>query len=288
VSVEVVSSFDGTLLAARMQGDGDRVPVLFVNAIGASFESSAPLADRLRGRRTITWDLRGLHDSDRPRSERIDPPAHAEDAVAVLDALESQTAFVAAWSTGTRIGIEIARSHPDRVAGLVLVCGAYGHSPLRLRHLEVASAMPTLAGIARHFSGVAGGLIRAVTERPELPGLIRHSGLVAAEADVDAVADVMRAAARCDPRMLLAVYSAVVGDAARDALPEIVHPALIVAGGRDQFTSLELMGETAIAIPGGRLLVYDEASHFLPLEFPDRLADDIAEFFAEAEPGSDL
>jgi pimeloyl-ACP methyl ester carboxylesterase len=57
-------------------------------------------------------------------------------------------------------------------------------------------------------------------------------------------------------------------------------PTLLIGGRRDPFTSLAILHEMATEIPGARLEVYDDATHYLPIEHPERLADDLRAFLA--------
>jgi pimeloyl-ACP methyl ester carboxylesterase/predicted glycosyltransferase len=72
--------------------------------------------------RVITIDPRGNGLSDRPE----EPEAYAEaeyaaDAVAVLDATQTDRAFVVGHSMGCQRGLILAADHPDRVAGVVFI-----------------------------------------------------------------------------------------------------------------------------------------------------------------------
>ena len=72
--------------------------------------------------RVIVFDPRGNGRSDRPQ----DPLAHAdseliEDAVAVLDATDTQSAACVGLSMGGRVLLQLAVAHPERVAGAVFV-----------------------------------------------------------------------------------------------------------------------------------------------------------------------
>lgn len=272
-----VTSFDGTLLAARPLGGGDGTPLVIVPAVGADLSVWRGTLRRLvAARRFVTWDLRGLHESAPPESDRIDPGAHAEDGMAVMGALGLDRVHVASWSTGTRIAIELAHRHPDRVASLTLVCGAYGYPLPRLaRRLDPTAVMPLAAGVAKHFPGLVGGALRHVVTRPEIAGLIRQSGVVGPTADVAALVDLLKSIAACDTRRLLAIFEAVTGDAAPELLADILAPTLLIAGDRDPFTPRVLMEDMAATIPGARLEVYERATHYVPLEFPIRLADDL-------------
>ncbi|HZA20019.1 MAG TPA: alpha/beta hydrolase [Actinomycetota bacterium] len=281
---EFVRSFDGTRIAVRRLGSGDRLPLLIANAVGANLAVWRRVLPALVGDRpAVTWDLRGLLESGEPASDRIDPGAHAEDAMAALDASGIDRVVLASWSNGSRIALEIAARYPERVARLAIVCGGYGHSPARLfTRLEPFSLLPTAAGVAKHFSSLFGGVLRSIAGRREISALIRHSGLVAASADVVALADLLRGFSSSDPKRLLATYEAVAGSHAPTLLRSIQSPTLVVAGSRDPLTTRAMAEETAQSIPGAGILIYDGATHYLPLEFPTRLAEDLGRFFATA------
>lgn len=281
-----VTSFDGTRLAARHMDGGDGLPLLVANGIGANLAIwRASLVDVVRTRPVVTWDQRGMYDSDPPASDRIDSGAQAEDAVAVLDDLGYERVALASWSTGSRIALEVTHRYPERVAGVVLVCGAYGYSVRRmLRNLEPASGMPLVAGVAKHFASLLEGPVRALVARPEIAGIVRQSGFIAASADTAALVDFFRGMASCDLRVLLATFEAVAGDPTPELLPEIGCPALVIAGERDAFTPVAQAAETAALIPGARLSVYDHATHYLPIEYPARLSDELRTFLDGLRP----
>jgi pimeloyl-ACP methyl ester carboxylesterase len=283
--VEDVVSFDGTRLAARRTGSGPATPLLVVNAVGTSTSVWRKVeVDIARERPVISWDLRGLNYSELPRSDRIDPAAHVEDAVAMIDHFGYEQVAVAAWSTGTRIALGFAASYPDQTTSLTLVNGGYGHPLRRLRYLEFASLLPLGAGLTKHIAGFLEAPFRNLTHRPELAGLIRQSGAVGATADIAGLVEMAHEIADCDLRQLLRTYEAIAGDAAPQLLDEVQAQTLLVAGGRDQLTSMRMMEKMEARIPGARLEVFDEASHYLPFEFAPRLSDTLRKFLAETEP----
>ena len=80
--------------------------------------------------RVIVFDPRGNGRSDRPRT----PDAYAEkefagDALAVLDATETDQAFVVTLSLGAQRGLLLAAEHPTRVAGIVFIGASLRLSP---------------------------------------------------------------------------------------------------------------------------------------------------------------
>jgi pimeloyl-ACP methyl ester carboxylesterase len=263
-------------------GAEDGTPLLIAPAIGTTLSPWRRTLHQLSHDRPIlTWDLRGLHGSSPASSDRFDVTAHAEDAAAVL-ADEGIEAFdVAAWSTGCPIAIELAARQPERVHSLTLVSGGYGHTLRRLfRHLEVTSAFPVLAGVAKHFSGSLQGVMQRVALRPELPGLVRQSGFVAASVDLPAFVEMLRGVADNDLKTLLRIYEEVVGESVYSSVVSVHAPTLLIVGARDQFVPLRMVERMQREMPNASMEIYEDATHFLPFEQPQHLADDLADFLS--------
>jgi 3-oxoadipate enol-lactonase len=278
-----VRSFDETDIAARRFDGGAGAPLLIVNAVGASAAAwRRTLGGIVAERAAFTWDHRGLLESGPPRTQRIDPGAHAEDAIAVLDHYGVAEVVIASWSNGTRVGLEIAHRYPERVRAIAFVCGAYGYPLGRILRLEFVSLLPLVAGVAKQFPGPMSVALRAFASRREVAGLIRQSGMVTATADTRALVELLKGIASCDMRLLLAIFEAVAGDAAPELGRSLTCPALVIAAERDQFTPRSLMQEMARLVPNASLIVYPNATHYLPLEHPVRLAGDLSRLFQSA------
>lgn len=104
----------------------DAPVVLALHGITANALSWARVAHHLAGQVTLVApDLRG-----RAGSGTVAGPwgldAHADDVVALLDALGLERAVVAGHSMGAFVSVLTAARHPDRVASLVLVDGGLG------------------------------------------------------------------------------------------------------------------------------------------------------------------
>ncbi|MDQ3914127.1 MAG: alpha/beta hydrolase [Actinomycetota bacterium] len=278
--VEMVRSFDGTLLAVRAMGEGGALPLLIANGIGATLAVwRRALYDLAGEREIVTWDHRGLFDSKPPASDRRDAAAHAEDALAAADHAGLKRFALVSWSSGGPVALQVANRYPDRVAALVLVNAGFGHPAARLlRHLELVSALPMLAGVAKHFSSRLQGPFRSFVSRPTIAGIVRQSGLVGPTADIPAVVDLLQGMASCDLRNLLEIYEEVAGESSGGLLVSVEAPALLVAGSKDPFTPASMMEEMERTLPDARLEVYERATHYLPLEYPARLRDDIRSF----------
>jgi 3-oxoadipate enol-lactonase len=280
----MVTSFDGTFIATHSFGEADRIPVLICNAIGANLAVWEPsLSELADSRRVVTWDHRGMFDSGLPATDRLDAGAHVLDAIAAVRALGIERFHVVAWSSGGRIAIQLAQEYPERVVSLALVCAGYGHSLAALLRLEPSALLPRIAGIARFIAVPLHGLLRNLLSRPEVAGLVRQSGMIGAKADTAAFIRFLRGLAESDPRILLQSYHAVSGDPAPQLLREIVAPTLVISGEHDQFTTRSVTTEMVAKISDARLEVYEDSTHYLPIEHPERLAYDLKRFFKEIE-----
>jgi pimeloyl-ACP methyl ester carboxylesterase len=83
--------------------------------------------------RVVTFDGRGNGRSDRPpEPAAYDEREFAADAVAVLDATETQRAVIVGFSMGGQRGVILAAEHPERVAGAVFIGPSFpgGGEPL--------------------------------------------------------------------------------------------------------------------------------------------------------------
>ena len=280
---DVIRSFDGTLLATRRRGHGDALPLLICNGVGAN---DAPwrraLVDLERERPIVMWDQRGLLGSGVPATDRVDPGTQAEDALSVIEHYGFDDFVIASWSNGSRVAIELATRYPERIKALVMVCGGFGHPFTRLlRHLELASLLPSLAGVAKHFGPTLQAPFRALAQRPELTGLIKQSGFVGATADSALLVELLRGIASCDLKTFFATFEEIAGDAAPELAAKIQAPTLLIAGEKDQFTPLSLIVQMHEAIPNSRLEIYEKATHYLPLEYPARLSTDMRAFLTD-------
>jgi pimeloyl-ACP methyl ester carboxylesterase len=276
-------SFDGTMIAVRDMGAGG-TPLLIVTAVGAGLSVWHRSLQSIAGdRRVVSWDLRGLFQSGLPASGRLDAGAHALDAMAAVRSLGLRRFHVAAWSSGGRIALELAAEFPERVASLTLVNAGYGHSLGRLLKLDLASLLPTAAGIAKRFAAPLQGAFRGLVSRPEIAGLVRQSGMTAATADTASLVELLKGMASCDTGALLATYQAVAGDPAPQLAARISAPTLLIAGEHDQIVPFDITEELLRHLEDARLEIYDDATHYLPIEHPRALAEDLKSFLAEVE-----
>ena len=120
---EVIDVDSGARLHYRRVGGGEPLLLAMGTAatLGMWMPVEAPLAERFD---LVAFDYRGLGDSERGDGP-ITTAGLADDACALLDALSIPRAHVLGWSLGSVVAQELALTHSERVASLVL-CGTWG------------------------------------------------------------------------------------------------------------------------------------------------------------------
>jgi pimeloyl-ACP methyl ester carboxylesterase len=284
---EFVSS-DGTRIRGwRNRDDGQGVPVVVSNGLGTPPTAWPALIRNNSGFRAVTWYYRGTGGSARPRDEtRITVEDHTADLLALMDHEGIDKALLVCWSLGVNIAFEFAKKHPDRVAGLLAVAGVPGGTfqamggllrvPRRLRH-------PLFVAGARLLSRVGPALTWGANKLPMNPltiGLITHSGFMVPAAKPEVVIPALEEFRRHDFRWYFGLAVAAADHEAMD-LAFVECPTIIVAGKWDVITSLRDMERAAARIPHAQLHVLP-GTHFLPLEFPDELAELLHELASRA------
>lgn len=210
----------------------------------------APQVRALRhARRMVCPDLRGFGSTPMPGEEW----SHADDVVDLLDHLEIARATVVGSSLGGRVALELATAHPDRVAGLVLLCPAY--------RMELSAA-------ARDFATTEQRLLL----EGDLDGAVAHSlgtwlGPGAGPAVRELVGSMLRRAwdlqlaaeaVSPPPRLRVAPID----------LAAIAVPTLVVSGAHDLDHFQHVARHLARSVPGAEHLHLPWAGHLPSLERP--------------------
>lgn len=122
---------DGVRSYYEVHGDGERTILLLPTwSIIHSRCWKMQVPYLARHFRVVTFDGRGNGQSDRP----TEPQAYAEqefadDALAVLDGTDTDSAVIVGFSIGAQRALLLAAQHPDRIAGVVFIGPSVPVSP---------------------------------------------------------------------------------------------------------------------------------------------------------------
>jgi pimeloyl-ACP methyl ester carboxylesterase len=282
-----VPAFDGTSLRAWTNDPDlliDGPTVLLCNGLGTSPWAMPALLDPACGIRVISWDHRGTGGSQRPaRRDAVTIDDFVDDAVAVLIHAESGPVAVMGWSIGVNTAFELAVQHPELVTGVFAVAGVPGGSfatffaPLRVPS-TIALAAATAVSIALRQTG---WLLSPLARRlPVGVGTVRvlgHTGFFLPVPDLANAAHAIREFLQTpvDWYFHLALH------ASRHPpipLETLTVPAAFVAGRWDILAGSRAMADAAARMGDAATYIELPASHFLPMEQPERLLGHLRDF----------
>jgi pimeloyl-ACP methyl ester carboxylesterase len=258
----------GVTLNYEVSGEGD--PLLLVMGTSGSIPLWGELLPRLAERyRVIAFDNRGLGGSERGDGP-ITVASMADDASALLEALDVPQAHAMGWSLGSAVVQELALAHPQQVASAVLYatwgrCDGYQRSVLAALRLPYAvrdmEAALTVSGLA--FSP-------QLLDRPDFQQLLEP---------------MLPAFPQTEEQMAVTVeqWDADLALDTLDRLGGVEAPTLVVVGEQDLLTPPRQAKAVADAIPKAtyELVTGPGASHGLHIERPDDLLRIVTGFLDE-------
>lgn len=259
---------------------GQLAPVLYCDGIGCDGYVWRYLRDDLGARFGLHPHYRGHGRTAAPRDPaRVTIEDLADDVACVLDDALVPRAVLVGHSMGVQVALETYRRHADRVAALVLVCGAPSHP---LKTFRGSGQLETLLPTIQKWIGRMPRVLNRLS-RTMLPTRLAFEIASRLEIRRELVepADFMpylEGMARIDVRLFVAMLASAGQHSAEDLLPSIQVPVLVIAGGRDGFTPPERSRAMAEAIPGAELLEIPNASHTAPIERPHLVVQTIRDF----------
>jgi 3-oxoadipate enol-lactonase len=278
-----VESTDGTRIRA-WTNDGDGPTVLVSNGLGTNPHAWPSLLRADSGFRVIGWNHRGTGGSARPSDGRVDLESFVQDAISVMDDAGIDGCVVAAWSTGVTIAFEVAARYPERVTGILAVAGVPGNTfstmlaPLRIPPLVARGLM---IGLSRTVT-VTGHALAPVTRRVPWTNLttdlVRQSRFINPAADTAELRVLLQEFFTTHPAWY-AKLALSVSKHARVSLSDIDIPVTFLAGRWDVLTGARDMRTAAERIRGSRYRELN-ATHFIPIEFPEIVLDELTELVA--------
>ncbi|MEJ7635310.1 alpha/beta hydrolase [Aeromicrobium sp.] len=278
-----VESADGTRLRA-WTNDAEGPTVFLSNGLGTNPHAWPALLNPDCGVRVVSWNHRGVGGSERPADDRVDLEAFIEDAIAVMDHAGIESAVVASWSAGVTIAFELATRHPERVDGILAVAGVPGNTfatmlaPLRLPPLVSKQLMVGLARSASISGHALAPLTRRIPWTNATANMLRLTRLINPAANTSELRTLMQEFCTTHPAWY-AKLALGVSEHGRVSLSNIDIPVTFIAGKWDMLTGSRDMLSASQRVKGSRFREL-ESTHFIPIEFPDIVLDELKHLIA--------
>lgn len=237
--------------------------------------------DRLVDDYTIVrWHYRGHGQSEEPNNlETMTIEQIADDLGTLLDELELTSAVLAGHSMGVQVILEYYGWAPQRVDGLIPICGSYKRPLDTLYNTDFfARSLPHL----ERLIDAAPDAIQTVWEA-FVPSKLSY--LLATSAAVNTrlargrdFAPYLEHVARMDLRVFLHLLRSAAEHSAEPLLEEVDVPTLVIAGEDDELTPLYRSEEMAERIDDSELVVLPGGTHVGPIELPELVGEAIESF----------
>ncbi len=264
-------SVDGTALHYETLGSG--APLLLLNGIGLDNPAWGPFPAALSHEfRVLMLDARGTGRSGSPPAPYT-TAVLAGDAAALLEHLALGPAHVLGLSLGGLVAQELALSAPRSVRSLVLAATA-ARLPGRPRRALDAWRRLLLAGIDREAF------------RREQLAWVLGSASLEEDAVVEGWAAALAAAPLPHAQGFAGQAAACMAHDARERLPRVRVPALVLAGEEDALVPPAASRMLASLLPGARFEAHPGGHAFL-LESGERVTASVMEFLRQVEKDGD-
>jgi pimeloyl-ACP methyl ester carboxylesterase len=231
----------------------------------------------------VQWDYRSHGRSEVPRDRLTQNiPQYAADLGQVLDDLGIEQPVLVGHSMGVQVVLALAGLWPERVRGLVALCGTYqspfaawSEAPWLGRTLDALARAalrtepvfwPVLRRLLRTDLAISisyrMGANRKLCPREYLDALFAHVTSMDGAAAIQAFRGLIE-------------YSAV------DVLGALRMPTLVIGGSADRTAPPALSRAMHARIPGSELEIFDECSHLAMIERPAEVHARIRRFLRE-------
>ena len=258
----------------RYREVGEGPPIVLVHGLlvnGRIWDRLMPLLSR-RARCIVPELPLGSHSIPLGVGPDVTPTAVAGLIAELLERLELDDVTLVGNDTGGALSQLVAVDHPERLGALVLTnCDAFDHfPPPQLKAFVNGLALPGIAaggGVLGHF-GWARGLISKLklTVRPIDDELVQSWMAPLGDRRI-----------RADLKQFLRAIPGTDMVAVAERLGGFDRPALLAWATRDPYFPIADGQRLASALPQGRLERIDDASTFVQLDAPERLAELILE-----------
>ena len=270
---EYIRSFDGTKLYTDVSGSGT-IPMVLCDGLGCDgfiWQHLKPIfEDKCK---FIHFRYRGHGLSEAPALQHaVTVRDLRSDLEAVFDHYQIDKAVILGHSMGVQVGLDFAIHHPERTAGIVPMCGSYGH-PLDTFHNtdlmnKVLPYLRRLVSISPKRAqqvwskGLSTEFAYQFAMRMEVNGKILRR---------EEFTPYFQHLAAMDVRVFLGLVEDLAQHSTERHLPTLHVPTLVVGGQHDTFTPAWLSERMAELLPDSELLMIPGGTHVAPIEIPELL-----------------
>ncbi|WP_437683742.1 alpha/beta fold hydrolase [Sorangium sp. So ce131] len=283
-----MTSFDGTEIAYRVTRppfEGANT-VILVNGLGGPYLAWRGQIEYLSDQyRFITWDYRGMYESQRPSPDVPGAYAvanHVRDLEMVLAAEGIRHGSLVGWSMGVQVALEAFRRLPGFARNLVLLNGTSRRPLEALGPLPgLGRLVPSLVDLATRAHAVASQVTRRAIRQPDVVTWLRRMGMLETSLDGEVIAELVQPLEQLDLEVFFRNLRALGAHDAEDVLEQIDVPTLLITGDRDTFAPRALAQAMARRIAMAEILVVRGGTHYTAVEFPELVSLRIERFFAD-------
>lgn len=213
--------------------------------------------------RVISYDLRGMGESDKPGSDHYFKQ-HAEDVACIMDKLDVQDAMLVGWSMGCSVILSCLQNWHEGIRQAVLMNG-----PVKLINGDSFNL-----GISPdYFEQIIDQLITFWPERErewvqktfrsDHPEHVDWFTRIALQTPLEIVVNVVKQQAKLDMREVIANTEV---------------PILALYGRHDPYYPTELADWIAATAKNGRRIIFDESAHCPPVEETEKFVSVLSDF----------
>lgn len=228
--------------------------LLLIHGAGGSHLDWPREIQRLPGLNVYNIDLPGHGRSEGAGYDEISE--YARDLNDFAAALDLTDMCVAGHSMGGAIAQSLAHKRPRWLSSVVLI-GTGAHLPVSPQILE---------GLQTNADDAVSLIMRYTWRRGSSPELVALTSRTMLATGAELLYKNFLACNRFD---------------LREDLGDIEVPALVICGSDDRMTPVDFGRCLAAGIPGARLVVIEDAGHFVTLEQPHTVAEAIATFIRD-------
>lgn len=259
------------------------MPIVLANGLGGPVAALRPLLHAFaRTRRVIAWDYRGLYGSAFPGTGvDVSIHAHARDVSLILEQCSVERAAFLGWSMGVQVGLELVRRAPEKVGALILLNGAAG---LPLEGLPIPGARHAVPRVLSLLSANPKWAARVLDGAVDLPGLewaLKSVGWIRHEFPSSDFRSFLSEFKTLDLPRYFELFRELTAHDARDVLPLITAPTLVLGSEHDFLTPETSARRLAAQIRGARYRAIPRASHYAAAEAPAHVVEHVAAFLAD-------